>query len=169
MYKNNANVPNWDLISTCNINNKKGLILIEGKAHELELEKKGKIFIPGKSSISNHEKISKCINEARQFLIKQGYNVNISIDSHYQVSNRIAWAWKLANLGVPVIMVFLGFIGDKYFPDYFQDEKHWLSVFNSYIEGILPASFFEKSIDCGNSEMRVIVRSKSIENLSSKQ
>ncbi len=28
----------------------------------------------------------------------------------YQLCNRVAWAWKLADLGVPGVLVFLGFL-----------------------------------------------------------
>jgi hypothetical protein len=34
----------------------------------------------------------------------------ISRDSHYQMSNRFAWAWKLTELGMPVVLIYLGFI-----------------------------------------------------------
>lgn len=30
---------------------------------------------------------------------------------NYQMSNRFTWAWKLAELGTPVILVYLGFVG----------------------------------------------------------
>ena len=32
-----ANTPNWDLVSTCHINDRPGLVLVEAKAHEGEL------------------------------------------------------------------------------------------------------------------------------------
>jgi len=34
----------------------------------------------------------------------------LSRDSLYQLANRFAWAWKIASLGVPVALVYLGFI-----------------------------------------------------------
>jgi hypothetical protein len=37
-----ANTPNWDLVSTCKVEGRPGLILIEGKAHGGELKKDGK-------------------------------------------------------------------------------------------------------------------------------
>jgi hypothetical protein len=39
-----ATTPNWDIASTCTIEGKKGLLLIEAKAHDVELigEEKGK-------------------------------------------------------------------------------------------------------------------------------
>lgn len=33
----------------------------------------------------------------------------IERDSYYQLSNRFAWTWKLASLGVPVVLLYLGF------------------------------------------------------------
>ena len=30
--------------------------------------------------------------------------------NHYSLCNRVAWAWKLAQLGVPVVWVYLGFL-----------------------------------------------------------
>lgn len=34
----------------------------------------------------------------------------ISRDSRYQKSNRFAWACKLAGLGLPVVLMYLGFV-----------------------------------------------------------
>ena len=31
-------------------------------------------------------------------------------ETHYQMSNRFAWSWKLAELGKPVVLVYLGFL-----------------------------------------------------------
>jgi hypothetical protein len=36
---------------------------------------------------------------------------HISRDNRYQMSNRFAWSWKLASVGVPVVLVYLGFVG----------------------------------------------------------
>ena len=61
--------PNWDFVSTCTINNQKGIILVEGKAHldELQNESKGKILRSDASenSIANHYKIGKAIEESK--------------------------------------------------------------------------------------------------------
>jgi hypothetical protein len=46
LYKD-ATTPNWDLVSTCTINRKRVLVLVEAKANwsELEKESKGKLTI----------------------------------------------------------------------------------------------------------------------------
>lgn len=36
---------------------------------------------------------------------------SLSRDSHYQMSSRFAWAGKLTEFGIPVILAYLGFIG----------------------------------------------------------
>ena len=97
----NANTPNWDLASTCTIDGSRGIILVEGKAHRAELKEDGKA--PGNGQ--NDEQIERAIEEANQGLngITPGWN--LSRGSHYQLSNRFAWAWKIASLGVPTILV----------------------------------------------------------------
>lgn len=61
--------PHWDLISTCTINGKQGILLVETKAHwsELEKESKGKPFNEKEAtenSKANHKIIKNAINEA---------------------------------------------------------------------------------------------------------
>ena len=34
----------------------------------------------------------------------------LSRDHHYQLSNRFAWSWKPASIGVPVVLLYLGFL-----------------------------------------------------------
>ena len=103
--------PKWDIASTCEIEGKRGLLLIEAKAHKKELTGK-----PGKPTNSpnsqrNHQKICRAIAEANAGLKSATGNPwHISRGSHYQLSNRFAWAWKLASLRVPVVLVYLGFL-----------------------------------------------------------
>ncbi len=64
----NAQTPNWDLVSTCTIHGKRGILLVEAKAHwdELENESHGKKLESNASenSKSNHEHIGKAIAQA---------------------------------------------------------------------------------------------------------
>jgi hypothetical protein len=44
------------------------------------------------------------------------------------MSNRFAWAWKLADLGIPVILVYLGFLNAREMSDKgkpFVDHADW--------------------------------------------
>lgn len=108
-----ARTLNWDIASTCRIMNKSGLLLIEAKAHSKELDAGGKPLASDASpnSIRNHERIRLAIDEAAaEFERATGKRWNISRDHHYQLSNRFAWSWKLVSLGIPVVLLYLGFL-----------------------------------------------------------
>jgi len=112
--------PNWDIASTCSVRGKRGLLLIEAKAHDAELrnEERGKPLgaEDGKGvsvdSRRNHLKIGGCIQDASLALSEQTRLAwALSRDWNYQMANRYTWAWKLTELGIPVILIYLGFIG----------------------------------------------------------
>lgn len=62
----------------------------------------------------------------------------LSADHHYQLANRLASAWKLSSLGLQVALVYLGFIGDEYFPDCFVDANHWMRTIGACVHGVVP-------------------------------
>jgi hypothetical protein len=132
----------WDLLSACVVNDRPGLLIVEAKAHEDELDYSGKPLSRTASvqSKQNHEHIRKNLREASDALDKLvDGEVSLSIDSHYQLANRIAWAWKLASSGVPTILLYLGFTGDQYFRyDYFRDADHWQRAMGAYMHGVFP-------------------------------
>lgn len=134
----------WDLISTCKIAGRNGLLLVEAKAHEEELDYAGKSlsFAASTQSKRNHEHIARTLREASAKLNEKVAGVfNLAIDSHYQLANRIAWASKLSESGVLVVLLYLGFIGDTYFrTDYFRDADHWQRSVEAYMHGVLPLS-----------------------------
>ena len=167
VHKRGANVPNWDLVATCSLEGQRGLILVEAKAHEDELSPAGKILRADASANSqaNHQRIGQAIEEARQALDHITPGVGISRDKHYQLSNRVAWAWKLASLGVPTILVYLGFIGDNGIQDvgpYFENEPHWQETVRNYVAQVLPSGFLERLIPCGAATMQIILRSRAV-------
>lgn len=171
IHREGANTPNWDLVCTCSINGTKGLVLVEGKAHESELnrEVKGKYIEENATlaSLDNHKQIGQCIEEVRGHLNKMGSGVNISRDTHYQLSNRVTFAWKLASEGVPVVLMYLGFIGDTYFKnDYLRDKAHWQKVFLNHSKNILPDNFINKPIFCGGATMTILIRSIQVKDVS---
>jgi hypothetical protein len=167
-HKRGANVPNWDLLATCAIDGKKGLVLVEGKAHKQELdgELKGKPLSHKQRlsthSLENHERIGRAIEEARVALAGKFPAIRISRDSYYQLSNRVAYAWKIVSMGLPVVLVYLGFMGDRYFPDHFVSDAHWQHCMQEHMEGIMPSDFLETPIDCGKARMLILVRSRGI-------
>lgn len=109
-----ANTTNWDIASTCVIGGKPGLLLVEAKSHDAELrnEEKGKEKPSATvNSRLNHEQIGTCLEKTSLALTEQtNLSWALSRDCHYQMSNRFAWSWKLTSLGIPVILVYLGFL-----------------------------------------------------------
>lgn len=132
-----ANTPNWDIACTATIDSQEGLILVEAKAHPCELRTNGKK--PG--TPDNHARIGAAIRQANEALnaILPGWS--LSRDSHYQLANRLAWSWKIASLGVPVILVYLGFLRAEEMRDKgepFADPDAWENFVKEWSRGIVP-------------------------------
>lgn len=142
-----ARIPNWDIASTCRIEGKRGLLLVEAKAHdeELNLEKAGKKQgkSESKNSLRNRGQISECVRQANQALsVDTQMPWSLSIEHNYQMSNRFTWAWKLTELGMPVILVYLGFLRvaemkDRGIP--FNDEVVWTGLVTSHSSPLFPS------------------------------
>lgn len=171
-----ANTPNWDFISSANIEGTKGLLIIEAKSHKNEIHKDGKILKDGssKNSKENHIRIFKAIEEAKNGLSKNYnlYNFNLSIGNYYQLSNRIAYAWKFATLGIPIILIYLGFIKDIEMSDAgepFDSPEDWNEFIKRHIKDIFPVELLERKINCGKGFFYFLVRSKEIENISQRE
>ena len=116
-HPNGANTPNWDIALCCKIDGKHGLILVEAKSHDRELSEKGKADREDATANSreNHKRIGEAIGEAQQDLARLNCmpGIAISHERAYQLANRIAFAWKLATMGIPTVLIYLGFIDDK--------------------------------------------------------
>ncbi len=165
--KVDATTPNWDLISTCTIDGVKGLLLVEAKAHidELKNEEKGKQLDHNASENSkeNHEQIGQAIDAANENLKTQVSEINISRDKCYQLSNRIAHAWWLANQGIPVVLVYLGFLNCKDMIDgkrlLFTKDEEWQECFRNHAQLVGAEELIGKWMDCGKGKF--ILTSKS--------
>jgi hypothetical protein len=138
----NGKLPTWDLISTCLINSHNGLLLVEAKAHETELSEDGKATKDSASDRSkeNHAQITACIVGACKAMRRHvDDRISISVEHHYQLSNRMAWAWRLAEHGLKVALLYLGFTGDLNIgSDYFRDADHWQRAMGAYMSGVIP-------------------------------
>ena len=166
-HERRANTPNWDIALACEIERRPGLTIVEAKANAPELSVGGKPSDVDASAASreNHERIGQAINEACTALQRISAKTAISHTSHYQLSNRIAFAWKLASVGVPTVLVYLGFLGDVGIADAgapFVDDAHWKHVFAEYTHGVVPENLFETRIDCGAAPTWFLVRSRKI-------
>jgi hypothetical protein len=163
-----ANTPNWDIISQATIGGREGLILVEAKAHDQELvkEESGKRSkpVPSPGSASNHERIGTCIEEARRSLSSaSGVAWNLSRDSHYQLSNRFAWSWKVTTMGIPVVLVYLGFLNAEEMKDRgipFENHEQWKHLVESQSQTLFPTAVWGKAWSVNGVELIPLIRSQ---------
>jgi hypothetical protein len=158
-----ANTPNWDMASTCIIGEKNGLLLVEAKAHDAELKKDGKPRDKDASDGSdrNHEQIGRAISAASAGLNEAMAGWNLSRDSHYQLANRFAWAWQLASMGVPVLLVYLGFLCATEVNDLgkpFADYADWSRVVLEHSRNIVPQRAWGQDIKAGCTTIKPLIR-----------
>ena len=159
-----ANTPNWDLVSTCTVRDRRGLVLVEAKAHEAELRPEGKT-ITAATNLQNHEHIGNAIYEADHALNGVLPGWSLSRDSHYQLANRFAWAWKLADMGLPTILIYLGFLNAAEMKDqghHFIDHSQWLDCMTAHGTGVVPEEAWERSLLIRSTPLVALIRSADI-------
>jgi hypothetical protein len=150
--------PNWDISSACVIHGMPGILLIEAKAHDAELrnEERGKpLGVDDSKEVSldsrrNHLRIGCSIQEAAIALSDQTkLNWALSRDCCYQMSNRFAWAWKLTELGMPVILIYLGFLdceemGDGTDQRPIVSQSYWQQLVEAHSQPLFPREVWNK-------------------------
>lgn len=151
--------PNWDIVSTCTIDGKHGLLLVEAKAHYEELKQDDRC---GASSKRNFERIGEAVREANDALDKVHDGWNLSHENHYQLCNRFAWSWKLATLGFPVILVYLGFLNADEMPDPFQNVQSWDATLRNYARGVVPESVWNNHLLIDSVSIYPLIRTSEI-------
>lgn len=146
----NANTPNWDLAATCSISGRPGLLLVEAKAHFNEFDLPGKSLPTTANGWKNHIQIGRVIADASAGLqAATGRPWAISRDRCYQLSNRFAFGWKLASLGIPVVLVWLGFLNSTEMSDrgpLISSREAWREGVFRYGEGLVDDRAWEKPI-----------------------
>ena len=160
LHRRGARTPNWDIASTADIEGRKGLILVEAKAHESELHTDGKSSFG--SGPDNHARIGKAIEEANIALNTLLPGWALSRDACYQLCNRFAWAWKVASLGVPVILVYLGSLRATEMQVYshpIADAASWERLVKEHGRGLVPESVWEQQMFVNGTPMRALIRS----------
>jgi hypothetical protein len=158
-----ANSPNWDIASTCSVGGKPGLLLVEAKAHAAELKKDGKPhdILRTAESIANHDRIGRALGAASAGLKEALDDWYLSCDSHYQIANRFAWAWKLASMGVPVVLVYLGFLSATEVNDLgepFLDCADWSRVVLEHSRSVVPERAWGRDIKVGAATIKPLIR-----------
>jgi hypothetical protein len=150
--RQDARTPNFDIASTCLIEGRPGLLLVEAKAHDEELKKEavGRNLSEDASEDrkASHLTIERAIAAAQKGLSSAtSLAWHIARDSHYQMSNRFAWAWKLAECGVPVILVYLGFLNAREMADRgepFSNQASWEALVKTHSASLFPAEVWNR-------------------------
>jgi len=176
VFKGQQTGPSFDIASTCTVtvNGEKhpGLLLLEAKAHDRELqnEEGGKKMSeePSQSQTDNHERIREVIAATNTpFEIGTGMRWALSRDSCYQMSNRFASVCKLAELGYWVILVYLGFLNatemrDKGNP--IASPEHWKHLILGHSKPLFPESVWNQPHKVHGQWFIPLIRSTEIDN-----
>lgn len=150
-----ANTPNWDIVSTCQVEGRRGLVIVEAKAHRGELHRDGK----GAGNVENDKRISTAVAAASDALGGATAGWRLCTDTHYQLCNRFAWAWKVASLGVPVVLVYLGFLdADEMGDGALKTPEDWRSCLLGHAAGVIPSDAWEQRLQAGSSWFVPIIR-----------
>ena len=163
-----ANTPNWDIASTCTIEGKRGLLLVEAKAHSKELSAAGKSEARASdASRANHARIGAAIAEANAALNGALPGWSLSRDHHYQISNRFAWAWKIAaDCQMPVVLVYLGFLNATDMAPaghLFKTPADWERTMREHARGVIPGVAWDKPTDASGTMLRAVIRSADLD------
>jgi len=162
-----ANTPNWDIASTCSVSGERGLILVEAKAHDAELIKesigKSRSKQRSENSEANHERIGEAIRSACVGLENvTSLPWRISRDTHYQMSNRFAWAWKVTTLGLPVVLVYVGFLRAEEMRDKgrsFADHAEWARIVEAHSSPLFPTEVWGRQWTIRGQSFFPLIRS----------
>lgn len=163
-----ASTPNWDIASTCTVEGRRGLLLVEAKAHTNELETAGKAepWDAREGRLKNHEQIGAAIAEANRGLQSNTQlDWRLSRDSHYQLANRFAWAWKLTALGYPVVLLFLGFLNASEMRDRgepFSADAAWKQIMSDHGQGLVPATAWETALSVNGQTLLPLMRTHEV-------
>jgi len=164
----NTRTPNWDIAATCTVDGKAGIVLFEAKAHDQELikEETGRKSIESPVSGSarrNLLRIDWAIRDASAALSDEtGLAWALSRDWNYQMSNRFAWAWKLADLGIPVVLVYLGFLNADEMSDLGKplvDAADWEGVVKRHSRPLFPETVWGERWICAGRPLIPLIRS----------
>ena len=160
--RRNANTPNWDLVSQGEIDGQRGMILVEAKAHTDEVKCAGK----EKGNVENDSQIAKAIGEANSVLNDVTPGWSLTKDSHYQLCNRFAFTWKLAAMGIPTILVYLGFLHCDEMSDCgtsFESAQDWERTLADHSKSVVPPKAWGGPLQTSGAPMWAIARALDLE------
>ena len=148
-------LPTWDLVASGRAGGRKALLLIEAKAHDQEFSQRREKISP-----KNEVSINRALREAIAALdaVMPGWDL---LKAPYQLGNRIAWGWKLASMGIPVVLVYLGFLHATEMVDrgeWFLDRAQWEGVVRRHSSRSVPADAWSKRLVLGDAWLQLQIR-----------
>jgi len=148
-----------------------GLLLIHAAAHIGELNsdhahQREKLTLPQiRKAFADASSGWNALLEKRadDFGYKLSHRVKLSTDSHYRLSCNFAIAWKLAQLGIPTILLYLGFLDAfELEPDgrlIFNDQAMWEKCVFEKTSKPLPEEIWDASFEVpGGASITVLRR-----------
>ena len=158
-----ANTPNWDIVSTCRVRDRAGLILVEAKAHQGELADDR----CGATNEDNYRQIEGALLQAETAWNTMIPGFALSAGKHYQLSNRFALAWKLAAMGTPVVLVYLGFLNagemERGNRVVLRDHARWRDFVVQTARDTVPPGVWDRTFDVNGTALTVLIRSAVVE------
>ena len=165
-----GNTPNWDLAVALTFPEGPGVLLGEGKAYCGEFSTAGKAAPRGKlnrepstASAENHRQIKRAIDEASTSICAVTPGVSLTSDQSYQLANRIAYAWKIVQEGIPVVLLYVGFTGDDQIAkNHFRSEADWRECFTSRAKDCFPAHLIGTRLDWGKAPFWLLLEARPV-------
>jgi len=111
-------------------------------------------------SPENHASITRALSAATTALeaVTPGWDL---LRAPYQLANRVAWAWKLASMGIPVVLVYLGFLHAIEMSDrgeWFTDHAAWEALVRGHAAPGVPSSAWGKRLEIGDAWLQLEIR-----------
>ena len=160
--KSRPKTPHWDVASSCTIEGKEGLLVVEAKAHSKELSRNGKRKPSSENGRKSHAQSGSAIEQANVGLRRvTGGTWALSRDRRYQLANRFAWSWKLASLGVPVVLLYIGFLNAEDMARdgaLFRSESDWARTLTDHARGVADDCCWGRRLEVNGTPLRPLIR-----------
>lgn len=164
----NTKTPHWDLIVKTKLQYtdpdckqtepRNALILFEGKAHYGELGEKDNTKANGENRKQINLALAEATEQLNTLFPEGGQKFNLTSNHHYQLSNRFAFAWKLADMGIPVVLVYLGFLNCNEMhankeDHMFTRREEWLADLQKYGQKTVPESIWGRTLNVNGTPL----------------
>lgn len=147
-------LPTWDLASTARAGRARVLMLGAATAHLGELVRRARTRRPR----TNQGTIGPALAEATRGLdaVTPGWNLT---RAPRPLAHQLAWAWKLASLGVPVMVVYVGFLHVSEAETehaWCPERESWSVDLRSHLTHVVPAGAWGARLPIGHAWLQLV-------------